>query len=199
MYLLATALGLKFAGGVVLAADRRVSYGGFIFSKSARKVFPVNSKVGVAFAGLPADFQSLYDSLIYNIRIFELDEMRSAVPKNVARLLSVLLYSGRLHRMMYAEVIVGGLSPSGPEIITVDSAGGSLEEDYAAEGTGAPLAVGILEREYRKGMEREEALKLAERAMRAAIERDALSGDGIDLLVIDEKGVEEIFIPLTQR
>ncbi len=194
--MLATALGLKFKNGVVLAADRRVSYGTFVLSRAARKVFPVNDRVGVAFAGIPADMQELYDSLVYNVRIYEMDEGRKATPSNVARLLSILLYSGRFTRFFLAEVVVGGLSPEGPKIIAVDAAGGMLEDDFAAEGTGAQLATGILEREFRKDMSESEAVELAKRAMIAAIERDAMSGDGIDILVVTEEGIKEEFVPL---
>lgn len=194
--MLATALGLKFKNGVVLAADRRVSYGTFVLSRAARKVFPVNDRVGVAFAGIPADMQELYDSLVYNVRIYEMDEGRRATPSNVARLLSILLYSGRFTRFFLAEVVVGGLSPKGPKIIAVDAAGGMLEDDFAAEGTGAQLATGILEREFKKDMSESEAVELAKRAMIAAIERDAMSGDGIDILVVTEEGIKEEFVPL---
>ncbi len=194
--MLATALGLKFKNGVVLAADRRVSYGTFVLSRAARKVFPVNDRVGVAFSGIPADMQELYDSLVYNVRIYEMDEGRKATPSNVARLLSILLYSGRFTRFFLAEVVVGGLSPEGPKIIAVDAAGGMLEDDFAAEGTGAQLATGILEREFRKDMSESEAVELAKRAMIAAIERDAMSGDGIDILVVTEEGIKEEFVPL---
>ncbi|MDK2463955.1 MAG: proteasome subunit beta [Candidatus Korarchaeota archaeon] len=194
--MLATALGLKFKNGVVLAADRRVSYGTFVLSRAARKVFPVNDHVGVAFSGIPADMQELYDSLVYNVRIYEMDEGRKATPSNVARLLSILLYSGRFTRFFLAEVVVGGLSPEGPKIIAVDAAGGMLEDDFAAEGTGAQLATGILEREFRKDMSESEAIELAKRAMIAAIERDAMSGDGIDILVVTEEGIREEFVPL---
>ncbi len=194
--LLATALGLKFRDGVVLAADRRVSYGGFVYSRSMKKVFPVNDRVGVAFAGLPADFQELYDSLIYNVRIFELDEMKQASPVNVAKLLSLLLYGRRLSVLMYAEVVVGGMGPSGPQIVTIDAAGGTIEEDFASEGSGAQLSTGILEREYKPGMTEREAVKLAVRAMKAAIERDSLSGDGIDLLIIKGEGISHRFLPV---
>ena len=194
--MLATALGLKFKNGVVLAADRRVSYGTFVLSKAARKVLPVNDRVGVAFAGIPADMQELYDSLVYNVRIYEMDEGKKATPSNVARLLSILLYSGRSTRLFLAEVVVGGLSPEGPKIIAVDAAGGMLEDDFAAEGTGAQLATGILEREFRKDMSESEAVELAKRAMIAAIERDAMSGDGIDILVVTEEGTKEEFVPL---
>ncbi|HDJ95082.1 MAG TPA: proteasome subunit beta, partial [Acidilobales archaeon] len=42
----------------------------------------------------------------------------------------------------------------------------------------------------------EEARKLAYSAIKAAIERDATSGDGIDIMTITEKGIYEEFKPI---
>ncbi len=193
---LATALGLKFKGGVVLAADRRVSYGTFVLSKSAKKVFLVNERVGISTAGLPGDFQELVDVVKFNMTLYELDLDRKASPTNVAKLLSLLLYQGRFRGIYYAELIVGGLENGEPKILVLDPAGGLMEEKFAAVGTGAQIATGILEREYEESLGEEEAISLAEKAMREAISRDALSGDGIDLLVITESGARQLYIPL---
>ncbi len=194
---LATAIGLVAKDGVVLSADRRVSYGdGYILSKSVKKVFTLNDVVGVASAGIPADFQSLVDSLIFNVRLYELDTRRRAKPSNIARILSVILYQRRMYSPYFAEMIVGGLEDDLPRLFVLDPAGSSLEDKYAAVGSGAKLAIGILERSYSPDMDSEEAIKVAERAMRGAIERDALSGDGIDILFIGKEGKIEKFIPL---
>ncbi len=193
---LATALGLRFDGGVVLAADRRVSYNGFILSKSARKVFLINERVGVSTAGLPGDFQELVDVLKYNITMYELENEKAATPTNVAKLLSIMLYQGRFSGIYYAELVVGGIDNSGPKIFVLDPAGGLMEESFSAVGSGAQIATGILERFFREGMGEDEAVELAERAMREAISRDALSGDGIDLLIITSKGSRMEFIPV---
>ncbi len=193
---LATALGLKFKGGVVLAADRRVSYGTFVLSKSAKKVFLVNERVGISTAGLPGDFQELVDVVKFNMTLYELDLDKKASPTNVAKLLSLLLYQGRFRGIYYAELIVGGLENGEPKILVLDPAGGLMEEKFAAVGTGAQIATGILEREYEESLGEEEAISLAEKAMREAISRDALSGDGIDLLVITESGARQLYIPL---
>ncbi|RLG47623.1 MAG: proteasome subunit beta, partial [Thermoproteota archaeon] len=193
---LATAIGLVAKDGVVLSADRRVSYGdGYILSKSVKKVFTLNDVVGVASAGIPADFQSLVDSLIFNVRLYELDTRRRAKPSNIARILSVILYQRRMYSPYFAEMIVGGLEDDLPRLFVLDPAGSSLEDKYAAVGSGAKLAIGILERSYSPDMDSEEAIKVAERAMRGAIERDALSGDGIDILFIGKEGKIEKFIP----
>jgi len=193
---LATALGLKFKGGVVLAADRRVSYGTFVLSKSAKKVFLVNDRVGISTAGLPGDFQELIDVVKFNMTLYELDLDKKASPTNVAKLLSLLLYQGRFRGIYYAELIVGGLEDGESKILVLDPAGGLMEEKFAAVGTGAQIATGILEREYKEDLGEEEALSLAEKAMKEAISRDALSGDGVDLLVITESGARQLYIPL---
>jgi len=193
---LATALGLKFKGGVVLAADRRVSYGTFVLSKSAKKVFLVNERVGISTAGLPGDFQELVDVVRFNMTLYELDLDKKASPTNVAKLLSLLLYQGRFRGIYYAELIVGGLEDGESKILVLDPAGGLMEEKFAAVGTGAQIATGILEREYRDDLTEEEAISLAEKAMKEAISRDALSGDGVDLLVITESGARQLYIPL---
>ncbi len=193
---LATAIGVKFKDGVVLAADRRVSYGTFVLSKSAKKVFLLNDKVGISTAGLPGDFQELIDVVKFNMTIYELDHERKASPTNVAKLLSLLLYQGRFKGIYYTELIVGGVEGGVLKILVLDPAGGLMEEKFAAVGTGAQIATGILERRYKDNLSGDEALKLAEMSMREAISRDALSGDGIDMLLISKSGTKVIYIPL---
>ena len=53
----ATTVGVVFNGGVILAAEKRVTYGYFIMSKGGKKVFKVTDRIGVACAGLVGDMQ----------------------------------------------------------------------------------------------------------------------------------------------
>ncbi|MGH9994446.1 MAG: proteasome subunit beta, partial [Nitrososphaeraceae archaeon] len=55
----ATAVGLTFSNGVILAAEKRVSYGNFVINKHTRKIFSVTDSVGAACAGMIADMQVL--------------------------------------------------------------------------------------------------------------------------------------------
>lgn len=60
----------------------------------------------------------------------------------------------------------------------MDPLGSLIEDNYAALGTGAKLAVALLDSEYRPDMSIQEAKKLALRSIKAAIERDPVSGGG---------------------
>ncbi|RLG54298.1 MAG: proteasome subunit beta, partial [Thermoproteota archaeon] len=130
---------------------------------------------------------------------FTLYEQEAGIPLSVygsAKLLSTLMYSRRLVPFL-TELIVAGVDEGGvPKLYSLDAVGSVLEDKYAAIGTGTELALAVLEKGFRENMSREEAIRLAEDAMRVAIARDVLSGDGIDFLILDEKAAEEKFIKL---
>ncbi|HDD33773.1 MAG TPA: archaeal proteasome endopeptidase complex subunit beta [Thermofilaceae archaeon] len=189
----ATALGIKARDGIVLAADKRVAYGYLLMSKAGKKVFRVLDRAGVASAGFIADMQTLARTLEAEMRLYELETGLKPRIYSIAKLLSLILYSSKLVPYL-VETIVGGVDEEGPHIYVLDPLGAIVEEEYAALGTGAQLAISIVESEYKRSMSVDEARRLALKAVKAAFSRDAVSGDGIDLLLISTSGVKEEFI-----
>jgi len=63
-----------------------------------------------------------------------------------------------------------------------------LPDDYAAVGTGAEMALGVIDSEYKPGITAEQSKDLALKAIRSSVQRDSASGDGIDLLIITKGG-----------
>jgi proteasome beta subunit len=74
---------------------------------------------------------------------------------------------------------------------TLDPLGSVLPDDYAAVGTRAEMALGVLDPQFKPNITREDAVDLAKRAVRSAALRDSASGDGLDVLVITKDGTEE--------
>ncbi len=188
----ATTVGLRVEEGVVLASEKRVSYGFTVTSKSAKKIFKISDHLGIACAGLIGDMQAIARSLRAELRLYELDTNRRMSIKAAAKLLANILFSRRYMPLM-SETLVGGVDDIGSHLFVLDAIGSLIEDDYAALGSGATIAIGIVESGYRKDMAVDEASSLAVKAVRAAIERDALSGDGIDVLTITKRGAEERF------
>ncbi|RLF13035.1 MAG: proteasome endopeptidase complex, archaeal, beta subunit [Thermoprotei archaeon] len=191
----ATTVGLKAVGGVVLASEKRVSYGFTVTSKSAKKVFTITDYLGIACAGLIGDMQAIARSLRAEVRLYELDANRRMPIKAAAKLLANILF-GQRDRPLISETLVGGLDETGPHLYVLDTIGSLIEDDYASLGSGSTIAIGVIESNYKKDLSLEDAKSLAVKAVRAAIERDALSGDGIDVLAISDRGVEEAFYPV---
>ena len=185
----ATAVGVTFDGGVVFASEKRIAFGNFLVSKSTKKTFPITPKVGAACAGLVADMQilSLQISALAKIRKMELK--RDVPPNTVAKMMSNMMYERRYFPLL-TQVIVGGVVDK-PIMYTLDPLGSVLPDNYAAVGTGAEMALGVLDPQYKPNMTKDEAIDLAKRAVRSAALRDSASGDGLDILVITSEGTEE--------
>jgi len=185
----ATAVGLKTRDVVVLAAEKRMTYGSFLVTRHVKKVFRITDRVGAAAAGLIADMQELFRYVSALIRLREMDTGKRANVRSVAKLTSTLLYSHKLYPY-YTQVIIGGVIDR-PELYSLDPLGSLIEDNYIVVGTGTEVAIGLLETEYREDLGREEAADLVVRSIKAAIGRDVLSGDGVDMLIIDRNGCEE--------
>jgi proteasome beta subunit len=191
----ATAVGIKVNDGVVIGAERRVSYGGFIVSRAGKKIFKLGDRMAFAAAGLIGDMQTLHKILSAEIMYRELITSSKMNVRAAAKLLSAILYSYKLMPFV-SEIIFAGYDEEGYHLYVLDPVGSVIEDDYAAIGTGAPIAIGIIEAEYRKDASLESAIELAIKAIKAAISRDATSGDGIDVLAISKGGVIEKNITL---
>lgn len=179
----ATAVGIKVVNGVILAAEKRVSYGGYVMSKAGKKVFLIKGRYGIACAGLFADIQTISRLMNVEIHRYEIETSKPMNVKTAAKLLSVILYQYK-YMPFLSEIIFGGVDDEGPHIYVMDPLGSLIEDDYAAVGTGAPIAVGIIESEYSRDLSLEKAETLAVKAVKTAISRDAVSGDGVDVVVI---------------
>lgn len=185
----ATAIGITCTDGIVLAAEKRVSYGNFVVNKTTKKVFPITPSVAAACAGMIADMQVLVRQVAALSKIRRLETRREVATNSVAKLMSVIMFERRYFPLL-TQVVVGGIDPN-PSIYTLDPLGSLLSDDYAAVGTGAEMALGVLDAEYKKEMTRTAAKNLAVKSITSSIQRDSASGDGIDLLVISKKGIEE--------
>ena len=185
----ATAVGISYVNGVILASEKRVSYGNFVVNKNTRKTFSVTNHVGAACAGMIADMQVLVRQVGALAKIRKLETRREVAPNSIAKLMSVIMFERRFFPLL-TQVIVGGIHIK-PEIYTLDPLGSLLPDEYASVGTGAEMALGILDDEYKPNMPQEKAREIAVKAIKSSIQRDSSSGDGIDLLLITNKGANE--------
>lgn len=190
----ATAIGITHQDGITLAAEKRISYGNFVVNKNTRKIFPITDQVASACAGMVADMQVLTRQVGALAKIRKLETRREMATNSVAKLMSVIMFERRYFPLL-TQVIVGGVQTE-PEIYTLDPLGSLLPDNYAAVGTGAELALGIIDSEYKKNMTEDASKKLAIRAIKSSIQRDSASGDGIDILTITKKGIEQESISL---
>jgi proteasome beta subunit len=192
----ATTIGVVCKDGVVLASERRVSYGYFVMSKSGKKVFQITDSIGAACAGLVADMQVLTKEVAVQLRLYSFERDRLASVRSAAKVMAALLFERRLYPYL-AQTIVGGIDEEGPGLYVLDPLGSVIDDKFASVGSGSEIAVGVLEAEYKEGMTVEQGKELVKKAAKAALARDIGSGNGLDIMTITKSGIKEEGEPLT--
>ncbi len=124
----ATAVGITYNDGVLLAAEKRVSYGNFVVNKNTKKTFNVTDHVGAACAGMVADMQVLVRQVSALSKIRKLETRRNVEPNSVAKLMSVIMFERRYFPLL-TQVVVGGVTTGKPEIYTLDPLGSFYQID----------------------------------------------------------------------
>lgn len=191
----ATTIGLVCNNGVILASEKRVSWGRMLLSRSGRKVFIITPNIGLAFAGLVSDMQTLAREAEAYASLFKLESNRPIPVKSMAKLVSNLLFQRRLFPLLM-ETIVGGVDEDGATVYALDPVGSIIPDKFVSAGSGASIAMGLLEANYKEGMELENGAHLALQSIKSASARDVSSGDGVDMLLIKSDGIEERTYPL---
>ena len=186
----ATTLGLVCKDGVVLASERRVAWGTFVLSKAGKKVFKIADKIGVACAGLISDMQVIAHTMEAQAALYALDMRKQMPVKAAGKLLSNILFQRRF-APLFSQTIIAGVDDNGPRMFILDPLGSLIEDKYAAIGSGAQIAVGVLETDYKESITVEQGKEIVVKAIRSAAERDAGSGNGIDILAITDSGASE--------
>jgi len=191
-----TTLGMVCKDGVVLAADRRATLGGRIVAhKKTQKISVLNDDMAITWAGSVSDVQLLTKIIKAQIRLVELRRNKRLKVKEVANLLGSLLYSNiRQFFPGIAAFLLGGKDDQGMFLYELGPDGSiMMHDDYVSDGSGMMYATGVLEANYKKDISINEGVKLAVKAVSAAIQRDTASGNGIDVYTITKDGLKKVF------
>ncbi|EFW93334.1 proteasome endopeptidase complex, beta subunit [Haladaptatus paucihalophilus DX253] len=183
-----TTVALTTDDEVLLAADRRASLGGrFVTNKAVQKVQGVHPTAALTMAGGVGDLQSYIRTLRAEASLYETRRGEPIDMAALSTLAGTLLREGPYRG---AQPTLGGVDRTGPHVYDLDTAGGVMEADYHASGSGMQLAYGVLEREFEPNLPTDVARRVAANAIESAIERDTASGNGLTVATVSADGVE---------
>ena len=193
-----TILGIVCKDGVVMAADRQITAGTLVMNKNAPKVVKINDYLVSSWTGGAADAQRLGKLISAELKLKELKSRSRPTIKQSANLTGTITYSQIRQPSMIPNIVgslVGGFDEDGStELYTIEPAGGIYKvEDYDANfGSGMPFVLGLLERQYKRGLNVKEGIELAKEALKSSTQRDIGSGYGIDIFTITKDGIKKV-------
>ena len=195
-----TTVALVCKDGIVLAADKRVTSGYLIHHKKFDKVIPISDSLAVTVAGTVSDIQLLVKYIKAELKLKELRTTREVTVKEAVNLLAMFVY-GNIRKYSVitgvAHFIVGGKDSDGYHAYDIGADGSITQvDDYTSSGSGSVLAFGVFETLYKPNMTLDEGVKLAVKAVNAAVQRDIASGNGVDVVTISKDGVKKAYTQL---
>ncbi|CAN8207068.1 unnamed protein product [Coccothraustes coccothraustes] len=191
-------LGLKFSGGVMLAADTVGSFGSLARFRGISRLLKVNDSTVLGASGDLADFQHLRQLLEQMVIDEELlGDGHSYSPRALHSWLTRVLYNRRSKiNPLWNTVLIAGVYGGESFLGYVDMLGVAYEAPSLATGFGAYLAQPLLRAELERDRDRdrlptrEEARELLERCLKVLYYRDARSFNRYEVATVTEKGVE---------
>ncbi|XP_020556829.1 proteasome subunit beta type-3 isoform X2 [Oryzias latipes] len=126
--------------------------------------------------------------LKFRLNLYELKEGRQIKPKTFMSMVSNLLYERRFGPY-YIEPVIAGLDPKSfePFICSLDLIGCPMvTEDFVVSGTCSEQMYGMCESLWEPDLEPEDLFETISQAMLNAVDRDAVSGMGVVVHVIEK-------------
>ncbi|MCK5039538.1 MAG: proteasome subunit beta [Candidatus Aenigmarchaeota archaeon] len=187
-----TTMGIICKDGLLLAADNKATAGNLIVNKETIKIYKVLDNMAMTIAGTVGDAQAVVRLLKAEMKLYEYNQPKASVKAATTLLANLLRSSYKSYMPEMVQLILGGYDFRGPQLFSIDIAGGVSEENkYTFSGSGSLIAVGVLEGDYKENMSIEEGVALAKKALTAARERDVFSGGaGFDILKITKGKTE---------
>jgi proteasome beta subunit len=187
-----TILAFKFAGGVLVAGDRRATAGNTVVYDRADKVLEIDRHSIMAIAGVPATAWEMARVLEHSFQYFRRTQLQEMSVDGKVRALSKLLRDNFGFVMQGVGMVVPifatydrGANPAA-RLYFYDAMGAQFEAaDYCATGSGSPAVRGILYYANKWGdqplqkLGEDAAVAMALRALDTAAESDTATG-GVD-------------------
>lgn len=181
-----TIIAATFAGGALIAGDRRATMANVVAQRDTQKVYVTDTFSAVGIAGAAG-------IAIEMVRLFGVElehyEKIQGTPLSLtgkANRLSTMVRSNLGAAMQGLAVLplLVGFEPTeeGGRIFSYDATGGSYEErDYHSIGSGSPYARGALKKRWRPDLDADAAVRVAIDALYDAADDDTATG-GPDLI-----------------
>lgn len=185
-----TTVGILCSDGVILASERRASLGNLIANKETDKVLKIQDHLGITIAGSVGDAQTIARILRAQCSLYEVQRKRKISIESAGTLMANIL-QGSKYFPYWIQLLMGGYDTK-PRLFSLDLSGSILAEKYVSTGSGSPVAYGVLESMCKDNKTVKENLSVVVKALKAAMERDMASGNGLLVAVIDKKGFKRL-------
>jgi len=197
-----TTLGIVCKEGIVLAADKRGTFGSndgvsYIASREEEKIVKVNDRIVVTIAGVASDLQKVIKLTRAELKLKELKSKQISTIKEAANLFSTIVYQNIRQFSPIPGIthfLLAGYDFEDYHLFEIFPDGYAHEvKNFSASGSGMLQCHSLLDSEYKADINLQEGMVLAVKCVNAAIKRDPASGDGVVVYTITKDKITPEF------
>ncbi|KAF9215189.1 Proteasome subunit beta type-7 [Podila verticillata] len=189
-------LGIKYKGGVMMAADNLASYGSLARFRDIERLHKVTDSTVLGASGDMSDFQyvkHLLDSQM--IKEYNANDGHTLATHNIYEYLWRVMYNRRSKmNPLWNTFVLGGVNKGESFLGAIDLKGTPYQAASIATGFGSHLAQPILRKELEQrggedNITEEQAVEILKKCMKVLWYRDARSMNKFQLAKITSEGV----------
>ena len=196
-----TTIGIVCKDGVIIAADKRGTFGGdsgvsYIAGEDQEKIKLVTDEIIVTKAGTASDTEKIIKLVRAELKLKELKTKSRPTIKQAANLFSTIAYQSIRSPSMIPSIthfLLAGYDSQGAHLYNIFPDGFLKEvKDYSVSGSGMIHVNPILDSEHTKDISTKEGIELVKKSMNASMGRDPATGGGIDIYLVKQDKIEKI-------
>ncbi|GLV38334.1 Proteasome beta3 subunit [Carabus blaptoides fortunei] len=176
---------------VAVAADRRFGIQAQTIGLDFQRIFEMTPLIYCGLPGLATDTQTVEERLRFRMKLYELKENRSITPKTFSAMVSNMLYERRFGPY-FVEPVIAGLDPNTfePFVCNMDLIGCiNAPNDFVVGGSCSAQLYGMCEALWEPKLKPDELFETVSQALINAFDRDAISGWGAVVHIIEKDKV----------
>ncbi|KAF2352873.1 Proteasome subunit alpha/beta [Trinorchestia longiramus] len=178
---------MKGKNCVAIASDLRFGVQLQTIATDFERVFEVGPHLFIGLPGLVTDTQTVIQKLKFRMKMYEMREGRRVRPKTLNAMVQNLLYERRFGPY-FVEPVIAGLdeTTNEPYICNFDLIGSACEPaDFCVSGTCEENLLGMCETLWRENLDPEDLFEVISQSLVNAFDRDASSGWGAVVHIIE--------------
>ncbi|GAA5835901.1 hypothetical protein JCM11251_006597 [Rhodosporidiobolus azoricus] len=175
---------------VAIACDLRLGNQALTVACNFEKVFPATPRTYIGLPGLASDTLTVRSKLQQRVNLYAMKEERTIEPETFAHLVSSTLYERRFGPYFVEPVVAGLNSKDEPFIAATDLIGCiNFAKDFVVSGTASEKLFGMAESLWEPDLEPEDLFETISQTLLNAVDRDAYSGWGAVVWVVEKDKV----------
>lgn len=186
-------IGIQGKDFVLVASDTVAARSIVKMKNDQDKMFQLSNNLLMAVAGEPGDTVQFSEYISKNIQLYKMRngyELSAKAAANFTR--RNVADALRSQRPKFVNILMAGMDDSGPALFFLDYLGALIQVPFAVHGYGGMFTLSIMDRYYKKDMNKDEAVTLLQQCVTEIQKRFLVDMPQFKARVVSKAGVEDL-------